>query len=397
MNKKLNILRIVYDWPTPWNGLAPAPYYLSKAQGKLGHKVTVLTGSLGGRRLLKGKFTDLPEKNVKVVYLPRALSKHLGPFLTTSPCVLVDYIFRKLSRKKISIVHGHGHTMLWFNIYKLLFGWLDKTPYVAHFHIVAKERKEKAIEKGEKMKFMQKYFENPLWELADRTSVKVADACIFVSESNREKMYEYYRPKKEKLFVVESGLETEIFKTKPLNNKPIDKSGTEILCVGKIIPRKGPDILIEALKYLPPEYYVRWIGTFEDEEYFNELKDMAENLGVEHRIIWQGYVPNSDLAVYYKNADVFAMPSQAEGLPKVVLESLGSGTPVIASGFKTKGTIKGLKYFSSKAPKTVAKEIKEFVESKPIVNTKRIYDVYSWEAKAKEVDKVYEWVFEHRK
>ncbi len=389
--KKLNILRVVYDWPPPWNGLAPAPYYLSKSQGKLGHTVKVLTGLLGGKRLLKFDFSSNPEKNVYVTYLPRALTKHTGPFLTTSPCVLFNYLFKRFTGQKIDVVHGHGHTMLWFNIYKLLFGRFDKIPYVVHFHIVAKERKEKAIEKGEKMKFMQKYFENPLWELADRTSVKVADACIFVSKSNLEKMYEFYKPERDKLYVVESGYEPQIFSIKDNSTEMVERpKGIEILCVGKIIPRKGPDVLIEALKYLPSEYYLRWIGTPEDDSYVNELKDMAINIGVEHRIIWQGYVKNVELAKFYKNADIYAMPSQAEGLPKVVVEALGSGLPVIADGFETQSKIKGLRYFSSRAPKTVANEIKEFYESKPVVNVARIAKMFSWESRAKEIDAIYE-------
>ena len=38
----MNILRIVYEWPPPWDGLAPAPYEVTAAQARLGHKIDVI-------------------------------------------------------------------------------------------------------------------------------------------------------------------------------------------------------------------------------------------------------------------------------------------------------------------------------------------------------------------
>ena len=63
----MRILRCVYDWPPPWSGLAPAPYFLSKSQGKQNHNVLVLTGGLTGRKLIKRNIIDHPEKNVTVI------------------------------------------------------------------------------------------------------------------------------------------------------------------------------------------------------------------------------------------------------------------------------------------------------------------------------------------
>ena len=40
----MKILRIVYDWPPPWYGLAPAPYEMTVAQTKLGHTIDVFCG-----------------------------------------------------------------------------------------------------------------------------------------------------------------------------------------------------------------------------------------------------------------------------------------------------------------------------------------------------------------
>ena len=40
----MRILRIIYDWPPPWDGLSPHPYEITVAQAKLGHKIDVFCG-----------------------------------------------------------------------------------------------------------------------------------------------------------------------------------------------------------------------------------------------------------------------------------------------------------------------------------------------------------------
>jgi len=389
----MNILRIVYDWPEPWDGLAPAPYYLSRSQGLLGHKVTVLTGGLNGSSIKHFKFTDRPEKNVKVIKLPRALTKHTGPFLTTSPVALIVYFWEKILGNA-KIVHGHGHTMLFFNIYKALFGWIDKTPYIAHFHICAKKRARLAKERGEKFTFLQKLFENPLHNLSDWLGVRVADKCIVVSETSKQDFIKSYGADPEKIVVVESGVPTNVFfpsKSKQLGFR------SELIGIGAISPRKGVNLIIEALKYLPNEYIFRWIGPEQVKGYMDELKRLAENLGVSNRVVFSGYIPNKDLPDYLRKAAVYVLPSSYEGFPKVVLEALACGLPAIVSGFRANSEIRGLYYFKSLTPKNIAKDIKDVLNSNVEVDIGKIQTQYSWDAKAREVDRVYSGVLKKPK
>src|SRR3990167_5804903 len=138
----MNILRIVYDWPDEnviTEGLAPAPYELSISQTKLSHEIYVLCGNLNGKNIKAGKFGyQLENGKVTVINLPRGL-KDFGPFLTTSPSALIAYLALKIMGK-IDLVHNHGHMGLCFLIYKYLFGWLDRTPVVGHFHNTARGR-----------------------------------------------------------------------------------------------------------------------------------------------------------------------------------------------------------------------------------------------------------------
>ena len=384
--KPLRILRIIYDWPPPWHGLAPGPYFLSREQGLLGHKLTVFTGGLDiKRRLLKGVVKETPEENVVVYHMLRALSQHIGPFLTSSPMAFFGYLWKKYIRRNVDLVHGHGHNTLWLNLYKLVFGRIDKTPYVLHYHMCSKERVAQAVKAGEKFSFLQKYWEIPLTQLSEKLGIRVANACVFPSASTKEECIKWYKPKSNNLYVVENGYPDHIF-------SPAKKGTTkekELLNIGVLSPRKGVDLIIKSLKFLSPEYKFRWIGNIQDESYLEEIKKLVKSLNLENRVILQGYVSNLEVATYYQKAALFVLASHSEGLPKVVIESLACGTPVLASGFKAEEEIDGLSYFSKLDEKTIAVEIMSTLENKSHVDVEKIQKVYSWHAKALEIDKIY--------
>lgn len=58
-------------------------------------------------------------------------------------------------------------------------------------------------------------------------------------------------------------------------------------------------------------------------------KELAQSLGVGDRVILTGY--RTDVANFYKMADVFLFPSFREGLPVAVMEAMASGLPVVAT------------------------------------------------------------------
>jgi len=379
------ILRVVYDWPPPWDGLASAPYELSKAQIALGNKVIALAGGLGGSKLLKLNFRKVENgKGPVVYYLPRALYK-FGPFFSTSLFVLPYYFVLKLLRR-VDVVHGHGHIMLWFNLYRRLFGWLDKTPYISHMHITAAGRENLLRKRGYNLDFFTRFIEYPLHELSDRVAVEVSDYCIFVSKDLISEAEKFYGADRNKCFLVESGVNTDLFRPNPKV-----KREREILFVGMIDSRKNPNLIIEALKYLP-SYKATFVGRGSS-EYIEELKDLAVKLKVLNRIRFTGYVPYNDLLPYYRKAAVFVLPSLYEGFPKVVLEALACGTPVIASGFDVESPISGLCIESALTPRRLADRIVRFEKERVEVNVKFIEDYYSWNSRAVEIQRIYDKAF----
>ena len=110
--------------------------------------------------------------------------------------------------------------------------------------------------------------------------------------------------------------------------------GPTVLCVSRLVPRKGQDTLIRAwpaVRAAIPDARLLLVG---DGPYRGELQRLAGQLKVAASVTFTGGVP--DLPGYYAAADVFAMPCRTrragldvEGLGIVYLEASAAGLPVI--------------------------------------------------------------------
>jgi len=107
------------------------------------------------------------------------------------------------------------------------------------------------------------------------------------------------------------------------------QAGGYVLFVGRIVPEKRPDLLIEAARHLPDGIKVVLVGesSFSD-DYVTTIRTAA---GADERLVLPGYLFGSELAAIYENAAVFVQPSDVEGLPLTLLEALSYKIPVVAS------------------------------------------------------------------
>ena len=69
-----------------------------------------------------------------------------------------------------------------------------------------------------------------------------------------------------------------------------------------------------------------------DGPYLDSLKEQAVQLQIQNQVIFTGMIAPSETALYYKSADFFISASTSETQGLTYLESLASGTPVIAHG-----------------------------------------------------------------
>jgi glycosyltransferase involved in cell wall biosynthesis len=107
----------------------------------------------------------------------------------------------------------------------------------------------------------------------------------------------------------------------------------EILCVANLIPRKGHDLLIDALTDLR---HLRWrltcVGsTTRSPETAAALRRQIDAAGLGPRIRLPGELDGAALAQCFDAADLFVLPTRYEGFGMVVAEAVAHGLPVLAT------------------------------------------------------------------
>jgi phosphatidylinositol alpha-1,6-mannosyltransferase len=115
-----------------------------------------------------------------------------------------------------------------------------------------------------------------------------------------------------------------------LNGRPV------IVCVSRLVPRKGQDTLIHALPLVQRAVRDVALLLVGAGRYRDELETLARSLGVDDAVIFTDGVPHAELPAHYAAGDVFAMPCRTrrggldvEGLGIVFLEASATGLPVV--------------------------------------------------------------------
>jgi glycosyltransferase involved in cell wall biosynthesis len=110
-----------------------------------------------------------------------------------------------------------------------------------------------------------------------------------------------------------------------------------VLFVGRLVERKGVDVLLRAaarLRAAGRDFRIRIVGEGPES---GRLHALADELGIADRVAWEGFIPAVQLERAFASAGVFVLPAivdrkgDVEGLGVVLIEALLGGTPVVAS------------------------------------------------------------------
>lgn len=305
----MKILIVSHEFPPIGGGGANACYFLTREYVKAGHEVMIVTAN----------YMNMPEleiiNGVSVVRVnaKRTSKDHCGFREMASYLFKVMRMIGTLERKED------------FDVCQIFFGipsgpigyWLKKkyhVPYVIRFgggDIPGFQRRFKWI-----YKFIAPFIKI-LWENAD----------ALVANSNELKRFAENFYHKKPILVIHNGVDVEKFEIAV--KKEIEKE-IRILFVSRLIERKGLQHIIPMLKNIqslvssPINLII--VG---DGPYREILEKLVEQYDVKDIVQFVGGKEKNELSEYYRNADIFILPSRMEGMPNVVLEAMASGLPII--------------------------------------------------------------------
>ncbi len=135
------------------------------------------------------------------------------------------------------------------------------------------------------------------------------------------------------VMLVPNGVDLAAFQPGP----PIpDEGPLQVICVARLIERKGQHYLIEAVKRLSGlgiDVRLSLVGEGDSQL---EYETLARKLGVERQVRFVGYVPRERIPACFASAHVFVLPSYSEGMSIAALEAMAAGLPVVLT--RTGGT-----------------------------------------------------------
>ena len=179
-----------------------------------------------------------------------------------------------------------------------------------------------------------------------RTEFLVYQTCnhvIATTEPQTELLQQHYDVLERHITVIPPGMDENRFSPTRKEDKArlrgeYGMEPSDILALGRMATNKGYDLLLEAMptvfELVPEARLVAAIGgedSEQDDEGVNQLHLLAEELGIDERIKWVQYVPDEDLANYYRAASVFALPSRYEPFGMVAIEAMACGTPTVVT------------------------------------------------------------------
>lgn len=179
----------------------------------------------------------------------------------------------------------------------------------------------------------------------------------------------------------------------------------KIIWLGRIVYRKGLELLIDAISYIKgdKEFEVNIYGNDQGNE-VEFLKQKCKNLNIEKNVNFKGVITHEEINKVYEEADIFVFPSLRETTGTVIFEAMSHGIPIVGlkqNGLKLIATEKTALLVdiekSSNIAKDFAKNIQFLIDNDEIrcqMSKNSIEEIskYKWEDKVQEMAKRYEQI-----
>lgn len=299
LERKPSIAQIVAYYPPHTGGMEVVAKEISMGLARENYPITVFTSDQG----IKKDTQEVDIMNYKVHKLKSIELAHT-PIMWTLP-------FHLLLLPQNSILHVHL-AQLGLPEISYLIARIRKFPIVMHFHL--------DVGPSGRLGFLLPFYKKYILGFV----LRGADKVIVFSKEQLDMVKNKYNLEGEKIAIMPNGVSSDFFYN---DIRPTPLNSLKILFVGRLSVQKRVDLLIRAISFLdfPAELII--VGDGEDRK---KLENLVEELKL-NNIKFVGRKSGKDLIETYRNADIFAITSEKEGMPLVVLEAMASGLPIIGS------------------------------------------------------------------
>lgn len=158
---------------------------------------------------------------------------------------------------------------------------------------------------------------------------KNAQAIFAVSDFNREYLIREHKLPSNKVVTSRCGIKQELYSG--FDVKHITRGeAIEILCVARLHPVKGHDLLFKAIaKLIHKDKMHINLSLVGDGKLKNDLTLLARELQIEEHVHFKGFLNQEQTRECIKNAHIFVLSSRSEGIPISMMEAMAGLTPVV--------------------------------------------------------------------
>lgn len=304
----MKTLRIVHCFRSPVGGIFRHVRDLTEAQIAAGHQVGIVCDSTTGGDYEERLFEAIKHKLALGVQRT-PMQRHIGPGDVASAW----RTYRIIKELRPDVIHGHGAKG---GTYARLFGSLLR---VSRFRVARLYSPH-----GGSLHYDENTLTGKLFFTLERTMARFTDCLLFVSEYERQAYRHKVGEPPIPNVLVYNGLNEDEFQPVPAHPDAAD-----LLYIGMMRDLKGPDIFIDALAkaevLLGRPLSAVMVGAGED---LPRYKEQVARLGLGDRVTFHAPMPARQA---FALARLAVVPSRAEAMPYIVLETLAAGMPMIAT------------------------------------------------------------------
>lgn len=380
----MKICHITWEFPPRVvGGIASHCHDLAKALTKLGHEVYVVTLDFPGAP----NYEELD--GVKVYRAPSEIGH---PHFLTWTLLFNNSIEKRIADVGVDFDVLHVHD------------WLTAPAGIAAKHFLRKPLVVTlhSTEYGRSTLHSVDSFTIDGWEW---WSTYEANKIIVTTYSMRHEVCGHFHVNWEKVWIIPNAVDASKFQVNVDRGAARARYGVGwneklILYVGRLVPQKGVEFLIQAVPKIAGRYPGAKFVIVGEGWLRGHLEYLANMTGQRWRVNFTGFIPESELIALMRSADVLVVPSIYEPFGIVALEGMAADVPVVAS--QVGGLAEVVEhdrtgvYVYMRNPDSIAWGV-DRVLSNPdhaqwLVKNGReaVQKTYSWEAVAKKTSELYE-------